>query len=369
MDTAELAQWISLHRATWGAPVLFNALLDRFGSVAGVYDAKRSAIVAALAGRDEIAAAIAAGADATTELEWLDDPISHVITRTDDRYPPLLREIADPPPLLYLRGDPALLSQPQLAIVGSRNPTPGGCDNARAFAQALGEAGLIIVSGMAAGIDACAHSAALDAGVPTLAVLGTGINRVYPAAHHALAHAIATRGALVSDLPFGAGPRKEHFPRRNRLIAGLSLGVLVVEAAKQSGSLITARLAGEYGREVFAIPGSIHSPLARGCHTLIRTGAKLVESAADVLEELRPLHTAARTALAGTRASNAAELPDHLEKFLCHVGHDPVGFDTLVERSALTAAEVSSMLTGLELRGRVASLPGGRYQQRTASRD
>ncbi len=364
MDTAELAQWISLHRATHGSPALFGALLDHFGSVADVYAAKRSAIVAALAGRNEIADAIYAGADAATELAWLNDPLAHIITLIDDNYPPLLREIADPPPLLYVRGDPTFLSQPQLAIVGSRNPTPAGGDNARAFARTLGEAGLVVVSGMAAGIDACAHRAALEANLPTIAVLGTGINRVYPAAHHTLAHAIATHGALVSDLLFGAGPRKEHFPRRNRLIAGLALGVLVVEAAKRSGSLITARLAAESGREVFAIPGSIHSPLARGCHALIRAGAKLVESAADVLEELRPLHTTARTAHAGTHVPHRAELPDHLEKFLRHVGHDPVGFDVLVERTTLTAAEVSSMLTELELRSRVASLPGGRYQQR-----
>ncbi len=364
MDTAELTQWISLHRATWGAPALFNALQDRFGSVAGVYAAKPSAIHDALPGRDDVAAAIATGAEAAAELEWLGAPGSHVIAISDDRYPPLLREIPDPPPLLYLRGDPALLSQPQIAIVGSRNPTPGGSDNARAFAQALGAAGLAIVSGMAAGIDASAHRASLEAGVATIAVLGTGINRVYPASHHALAHEIAGRGVLISDLPFGAGPRKEHFPRRNRLIAGLALGVLVVEAAKQSGSLITARLAGEYGREVFAIPGSIHSPLARGCHALIRAGAKLVESAGDVLEELRPLHLDAGLAHTIARLPESAELPGQLENFLLHLGHDPVGFDTLVERSALTAAEVSSMLTELELYGRVASLPGGRYQRR-----
>jgi DNA processing protein len=217
---------------------------------------------------------------------------------------------------------------------------------------------------MAAGIDTCAHRAAVDAKVPTVAILGTGIDRVYPASNRELAHAIAECGALVSDLPFGAGPKKEHFPRRNRLIAGLSLGVLVVEAARQSGSLISARLATECGREVFAIPGSIHSPLARGCHRLIRNGAKLVESAADVIEELRPLYAAATRARSQPTAAPVNGLSAALADFLIHLGFDPVGFDTLVERAELTAAEVSSMLAELELRGRVASLAGGRYQRR-----
>ncbi len=382
MEPSELTQWITLHRAAFGAPALFAALRERFGSVPAVFSAGRTAIIDALGGRAEVAEAIAAGANADLEFAWLQNAAAHVVTIDDDSYPPLLRETTDPPPLLYVRGDPALLSQPQLAIVGSRNPTPGGCDNARAFAQALGEAGLVITSGMAAGIDTCAHRAAVDAGRPTIAILGTGIDRVYPASNRELAHTIAERGALVSDLPFGAGPKKEHFPRRNRLIAGLSLGVLVVEAAQQSGSLITARLAGECGREVFAIPGSIHSPLARGCHRLIRSGAKLVESATDVIEELRPLYAAAtrpqsrnaRSPIGSRRGarcmdapvapSPTEELPNPLAEFLEQLGFDPVGFDTLVERAQLTAAAVSSMLTELELRGRVASLAGGRYQRR-----
>jgi DNA processing protein len=364
MEPSELTQWIALHRAVFGAPSLFTALLERFGSVPAIFSAGRTAIIDVLGGHAEVAEAIVARASADDELAWASQPGAHVVTIDDDSYPPLLRETADPPPLLYVRGDPALLSQPQLAIVGSRNPTPGGCDNARAFAQALGEAGLVITSGMAAGVDTCAHRAAVDAGRPTIAILGTGIDRVYPASNRELAHAIAERGALVSDLPFGAGPKKEHFPRRNRLIAGLSLGVLVVEAARQSGSLITARLAGECGREVFAIPGSIHSPLARGCHRLIRSGAKLVESAADVIEELRPLYAAATRPQSRSARSPTEELPAPLAEFLEQLGFDPIGFDTLVERAELTAAAVSSMLTELELRGRVASLAGGRYQRR-----
>lgn len=364
MEQSELTQWISLHRAAYGAPTIISALLERFGSISGVFAAKRTPITDTLSGHAEIADAIVNGATADVELAWLQNAGAHVVTIADDRYPPLLRETADPPPLLYVRGDPALLSQPQLAIVGSRNPTPGGCDNARAFSQALGEAGLVITSGMAAGIDTCAHRAAVEAGIPTIAILGTGIDRVYPATNRELAHAIVQNGALVSDLPFGAGPKKEHFPRRNRLIAGLSLGVLVVEAAQQSGSLISARLATESGREVFAIPGSIHSPLVRGCHRLIRNGAKLVESANDVIEELRPLYAAVTRARPQPTAAPVNGLPAALADFLTHLGFDPVGFDTLVERAELTTAEVSSMLMELELRGQVASLAGGRYQRR-----
>ena len=204
----------------------------------------------------------------------------------DAAYPGLLREIPDPPPLLYVRGDPAALVRPQIAITGSRNPTAGGRRNAEEFANALSRAGLTVTAGLALGIDASAHHAAIQAGGCTIGVMGTGIDRVYPSQHRELAHNIARQGAIVSELPLGSAPRRENFPRRNRIISGMSVGVLVVEAGIHSGSLITARLGAEQGREVFAIPGSIHSPLARGCHALIRQGAKLVENTSDVLEEI-----------------------------------------------------------------------------------
>lgn len=294
------------------------------------------------------------------DLAWLDAGTDrHVLTLSDPRYPPLLKEIADPPPVLFLRGDPARLAEHQLAIVGSRNPSPGGERDAADFARRLAECGLIITSGLAVGIDAAAHRGALASGA-TIAVTGSGLDRVYPPRHGKLAEEIAARGALVSEFPPGTPPRPENFPRRNRLISGLALGTLVVEAALRSGSLITARLAAEQGREVFAIPGSIHHPLSRGCHALLRQGAKLVETAADILEELGPLAAwgmppPARNASPST--DGAAEFGELLK----HIGFEPTAVDTVVERSGLTAEQVSSMLVVLELQGHVTSAPGGLY--------
>jgi DNA processing protein len=253
----------------------------------------------------------------------------------------------------------------QLAMVGSRNPTPGGVRTASDFARHLAHAGLVITSGLALGIDAAGHAGALAAGQPTIAVMGTGLDRVYPGSHRELAHRIAAQGALVSELPIGAQPRPENFPRRNRIISGLSLGTLVVEAAQRSGSLISARCAAEQGREVFAIPGSIHNPLARGCHALIRQGAKLVETAEDVVNELGAL------ALAGTLQEVASPTPTdaaprldpEYAKLLDSIGFDPLPVDVLVATCGLTPAEVSSMLLQLELRGFVASSPGGLYNR------
>lgn len=293
---------------------------------------------------------------------WLADARNRIIAFDDPHYPPLLRTLADPPLALYCCGATDLLATPQLAIVGSRNPTPGGLDNARAFAQDLATAGLTITSGLALGIDGAAHEGALAAKGRTIAVFGTGIDRVYPPRHRPLAHAIVNGGGLLlSEFALGSPPKREHFPRRNRLISGLSLGVLVVEAAVQSGSLITARLAGEQGREVFAIPGSIHSPLARGCHALIRQGAKLVETANDVLEELR----LQPVALAKPRTSRAIELDPREAECLQHMGFDPIDVDTLVERSGLTTDVVSSMLTAMELRGLITAYPGGKFLRTT----
>jgi DNA processing protein len=297
-------------------------------------------------------------------LAWLEGRQRHILTLSDPAYPQSLREIGDPPPLLFVQGDPDLLHAPQVALVGSRNPSASGRQTATDFARSLVNAGLTITSGLATGIDGAAHQGALAGGGRTIAVMGTGLDRVYPARHRELAHQIAEQGTLVSELAPGTPPVPGNFPRRNRIISGLSLGTLVVEAAQQSGSLITARLAGEQGREVFAIPGSIHNPLARGCHALIRQGAKLVETAGDILEELAPLLSAlepvADAAPPPTQELRFSRDPDYQQLMSC-LGFDPVAVDQLIQQSGLTAEAVSSMLLLLELDGLVESAVGGRY--------
>jgi DNA processing protein len=283
---------------------------------------------------------------------WLVRPGNSLMTLADEDYPRALLEIADPPALLYCKGRRALLNQPGLGIVGSRNATPQGVRDAEAFAHALSDAGLTIVSGLALGIDAAAHRGGLAGAGSSVAVIGTGLDRIYPARNKALAHQLAESGIIVSEFPLGTPPLPGHFPRRNRLISGLARGVLVVEAAPDSGSLITARVATEQGREVFAIPGSIHSPLARGCHALIKQGAKLVESAADILDELAWQQRLAPPALPET-------LSDPL---LAALDGAPATIDTLAQRTGLTLEALSAKLLALELDGRIASLPGGRYQ-------
>lgn len=287
---------------------------------------------------------------------WLDDPANHIITLADCVYPQALLEIPDPPPLIYVKGRLDLLNRPGFAIVGSRNATAQGLTNAQAFATALSEAGLTIISGLALGVDAAAHHGGLDGASSTVAVVGTGLDTVYPARNRDLAHRIAAHGALISEFPLGTPALAANFPRRNRLICGLSKGCLVVEAAISSGSLITARLATDQGREVFAIPGSIHSPLAKGCHALIKQGAKLVESAQDVLEELGWSQPIRQIATPQADAANTHPL-------LAHVGFDPVDFDTLQHRSGLAIDRLNTALTDLELAGLVESLPGGRWQR------
>ena len=299
----------------------------------------------------------------SSDIEWRSDPRHHVLEHESDRFPELLAQISNPPLLLYIDGNPELLHLPALAIVGSRNPTEGGTRTAFEFAHHLASAGFTIVSGLAQGIDTAAHRGALAAGGTTIAFLGHGIDRIYPASNKKLAHEIAASGALISEYPLGTHPGKHHFPERNRLISGMSLGTLVVEAARRSGSLITARLAAEQGREVFALPGSIHNPLARGCHELIRQGAKLVETAGDIVSELAPL---AGHVLQTTMESTSNENPAHLlgqeyVELRKHLGHDPVSVDELAENSGLTIDQVSSMLLILELHGDVESLSGGRY--------
>ncbi len=306
---------------------------------------------------------------------WLEDDRHHLVTLDDAFYPPLLKDIADPPPALFVAGQPDCLLKPQLAIVGSRNASPGGLDHARSFAATLAGTGLVITSGLAAGVDAAAHQACLDAGGSTVAVAGTGLDRVYPARHRELAHRIRAQGALISLFPPGTEPRPGNFPVRNRIISGMSLGTLVVEAGLRSGSLITARLASEQGREVFAIPGSVHNPLARGCHRLIRDGATLVETAEDVAVELRPLAGQLAQALTALLEDNRAghldtgartphiQLDPDYERLLEAVGYDPTPVDEIIRRSQLTAAAVSSMLLMLELEGHVAAHAGGRYSR------
>lgn len=353
-------------RAPGVGPVRFARLLERFGSPAAVFDASRDEL-AALGLNNVTLDYLAAPHWPSVEqdLAWLERPDHHLVFLNDPHYPPLLRQIDHPPPLLFVQGDLSCLRAPQIAIVGTRNPTPVGRDLAREFAAHLADSGMVITSGLALGIDAEAHQGALAVQGHTIAVMGTGLDRIYPAKHWRLAHTIAEEGALVSEFSIGTPALAEHFPRRNRLISGLSLGTLVVEAALKSGSLITAQLAAEQGREVFAIPGSIHNPLARGCHALIRQGAKLVETATDILEELGSLtRVAIESDVEQQRpVSQSLEVDEDYRLVLEHLGHEPVSVDLLVERCGLTAEAVSSMLLILELQGYVAASPGGLYSR------
>jgi len=302
--------------------------------------------------------------------EWLEHPDHHLIPVDNPLYPELLRNCPHAPQQLWIKGDPEVLAMPQLAIVGSRNATPGGVESAQQFAAYLAGCGLTVTSGLALGVDAAAHRGALAANGLTVAVLGNGPDEIYPRTNHDLAQQISSNGALVSEFPPGTPVRRNQFPQRNRIIAGLSLGTLVVEAGINSGSLITARFAGDYGREVFAIPGSIHNPLAKGCHRLIRQGAKLVEQAADIIEEIgflaRALTPESRPQTDRSKLPETAISadPDHAE-LLKQMGFDPVTVDGLISRSGLTAEQLSSMLLILELQGKVEALPGGRFQQTT----
>ncbi|MFO1371119.1 MAG: DNA-processing protein DprA [Candidatus Competibacteraceae bacterium] len=354
---------MALLRAPGVGPARFARLLGHFGSAAAVFAGDHAEWVQM--GLPDTALDYLRQPDwrrVKQDLAWLERPGNHLLTLDDSRYPPLLRQIPYPPPLLFVHGNPHCLRAPQLAIVGTRNPTPLGRETAHSFAAHLAGAGLVITSGLAFGIDAAAHQGALTGG-QTIAVMGTSLDRVYPAKHRELAHAIAENGALVSELPTGTPALAENFPRRNRLISGLTLGVLVVEAAARSGSLITARMATEQGREVFAIPGSIHNPLAKGCHTLIRQGAKLVETATDILEELGALAAVTLNTpdVAAAAPAATAALDDEYRQLLAAMGDESVGIDLLVERCGLTAEVVSSMLLILELEGYVTAVPGGLY--------
>jgi DNA processing protein len=356
---AGLAAWLRLTLVPGLGGQTLRKLLSEFGLPEQVLAASRSAVARTVG--EALASRIGDADPASVEraLAWSVQPGHSVVTLADDDYPRQLLEIADPPPLLYVRGNVSLLSRRSLAIVGSRNATPQGLANAESFARAFSQSGLAIVSGLALGIDAAAHRGALDGPGSTIGVLGTGVDVAYPARNAGLIAEVAVKGVVVSEFPLGTPATAGNFPRRNRLISGLARGVLVVEAAMSSGSLITARLAAEQGREVFAIPGSIHSPLAKGCHALIKQGAKLVESAGDVLEELASSVGPASALGAGREP---ARDPAHT-KVLDALGHDPCDLDTLARRVGLTAGELSSILLALELDGSISCLPGGRYQR------
>jgi len=303
-----------------------------------------------------------------SDRQWLQAPNHHIVSAKSDDFPGMLRQIPGPPTHLYVVGNLDALHLPALAIVGSRNPTAGGRQNAHDFANYLARTGFCIVSGLAQGIDTAAHEGALAAGAATVAFLGHGIDRIYPAENHELAQRIAATGALCSEFPLGSPVRREHFPQRNRLISGLSLGTLVVEAARRSGSLISARLAAEQGREVFAIPGSIHNPLSRGCHQLIRQGAKLVENADDIVSELAPLagHLLQNSDISTKPAAAVPPLDREYDELLATLSYDPASADQIAQQSGLTIEQVSSMLLILELEGKIQLQPGGRYSRTPA---
>ncbi len=356
---ADASHWLTLEAIPGLGPDAAQRLLQAFDGPAEIL-AARSAQLEPVVGTS-LARAIVQGidpADLQPGLEWLMQPDNHLITWLDPAYPAALRDLSAPPAWLYVKGDPAWLARPMLAIVGSRHASPQGLRDAEAFAKALSEAGLTIVSGLALGIDTAAHAGGLSGLASSVAVVGTGLDRVYPARNKALAHRLAAEGAIVSEFSIGTPPKSGHFPRRNRIISGLSLGVLVIEAALESGSLITARLASEQGREVFALPGSIHSTLAKGCHRLIKQGAKLVESASDVLEELGRLLPVALP------SANSASVPDLAGDILLDtLAGGPLILDQLAVRLGLTVEDVSVKLLAAEMAGSVAKLPGGLYQR------
>ena len=358
-----LTGWLRLEGASGVGPRSAQALLAAFGSPRAIFSAGYAALAAHV--RPAVArslceppsAALRALAEAT--LAWAEHPSHHLLTLHDPAYPEALAHIPDPPLLLYIKGRAELLARTGLAIVGSRNATVQGKANAGSFAAALSQHGVCIVSGLALGIDAAAHEGALRGPGSTIAVVGTGADLCYPARNRALAERIAVEGAIVSEYPLGMPPTAGNFPRRNRIISGLSSGVLVVEAAAQSGSLITARVAAEQGREVFALPGSIHAPLAKGCHKLIRDGARLVETVDEVLESLRV------SPLATTPAQPAAAVPTQAEcsQLLARLGHDALDLDTLLLDTGLDVGELSMGLLALEMAGMIERLPGGKVQR------
>jgi len=367
LSDARLAARLRLERASGIGPRTVRKLLDAFGSVDAILDAGREALGAHIGPAQVRALCAPASAETARLLEatlrWREQPGHQVLALGEPGYPELLANIPDPPLLLYIKGRAELLARPMLAMVGSRNASTQGRANALAFAEALSGAGLCIVSGLALGIDAAAHEGALREQGSTVAVIGTGPDLIYPARNRALSERIAIDGCIVSEYPVGTPALSGNFPKRNRIISGLAAGVLVVEAAAQSGSLITARQAAEQGRDVFAIPGSIHASLAKGCHILIREGAKLVDTAADVLEAMAwsPLVRKAATAVPAQRSGSS--VPAGTEALLAALGHDPVEPDILLASLAVSPALLSSQLLELELVGMLERRPGGRVQR------
>lgn len=364
---AELRAWLSLLRAPKVGAQSAIRLFEQFGSAAAALNASardwkvlglNTAQCESLKALDE--------AGIASDLKWLQaEEHRAAVTYADVSYPERLRAASPPPPVLFCQGDLSLLSLPQIAMVGARSATPQGLDNARAFAADLARRGLVITSGLALGVDGAAHEGALDAQGLTIAVCATGLDRVYPARHKALAHRITAQGGLlVSEFPTGVQALADNFPRRNRIISGLALGVLVVEAARESGSLITARYAMEQGREVFAIPGSIHNPLARGCHALIRQGAKLVETSEDILEEIGPQVGAALRANATVTAPRI-EMSPVQRQVLQALGDRALSLDALVDGTGLPVSSLNAILLELELLGLAAPAPGGSYMRRS----
>ncbi len=356
---AEPQAWLALEFVPGLGGEGMRKLLARFGAPSAVLNQPISSLSQFVT--PTVARAIAAGASIEKIeacLKWLESEGNHLLTLADDDYPRQLLEIADPPPILYLKGRRELLKRPGLAVVGSRNATPSGLQNAEAFARILSEAGFAIISGMALGIDAAAHRGGLAGDGSSIAVVGTGLDLVYPARNRTLAHDLAKKGLIISEFALGTPALAQNFPRRNRIISGLSRGVLVVEAALASGSLITARQAGEQGREVFAIPGSIHSPFSKGCHQLIKQGAKLVDEANDILLELQ-WGTAKPVGAASESKVDETETDPLLEA----MGFDPISIDALLARATLPTDQLIARLTELELDGAIASMPGGKYQR------
>ena len=366
ISPTDLNLWLSLNQIPGLGNATFCQLLAKFGSPEGIFSAKIAQLREIVS--DDIALKISKGVDVDAiapTLKWLEKDNLHLVTLADSSYPQKLLEISNPPALLYAIGNLHWLNHPTIAMVGSRSATPQGEKNAEDFAKSLCEQGLCVASGMALGIDGAAHRGALKANGATIAVVGTGLDIVYPARHRDLAHKIAERGLILSEFPLGTPSKAQNFPRRNRLISGLSLGCLVVEANIESGSLITARLSVEQGREVFAIPGSIHSPVTKGCHQLIKQGAKLVESVQDILEEInwanmvKSLPSISPIGLLADLAPNSPQANTVLDL----MGFDAINFEQLRTTTSLTTEALSSMLMLLELENKIKSLAGGHYQR------
>lgn len=370
----ELRARLHFWRAKGIGPASVRRVVEHFGGAANALQAGSDELLAAGLKKDGVNAYLRQPEDAAEpDWQWLNAaPQHHILTPEDSRYPQLLKRIRTTPPLLFVLGDASLLNDPQIGMVGSRNPTQAGRENARAFASHLTTNGLTITSGLAIGIDGDSHTAALEAGGGTIAVVGSGLDIIYPLRNRKLAERIAAQGAIVSEFPIGVQAHPQHFPRRNRIISGMSFGVLIVEAALQSGTLVTARHAMEQGREVFAIPGSIHNPLARGCHHLIRQGAKLVETANDILEEIAPQlnvwlqqdkKTADRSTAQASVTPDTGDIDPEHQQILDALDYEPIPVDRIIMNTGLTTEAVSSILLMLELQGLVTACGGGHYMR------